>query len=334
VPETDHTGHSDWHPTASLEILRLRATLTARIRSEFRSRGVLEVDTPLLSRYATTDPALDIFETAFCGPGQADPLPLYLQTSPEFFMKRLLAAGSGPIYQISHVFRNQEFGSRHNPEFTMLEWYRPGIDYQQLMDDVDSLLEKVLEGVLDYRPARRIRYRDWFIEYTGLDPWRDNVAAFSGFAQEQLGALPRGLDADRLDPWLDFLVTHWLEPRLGEGAVFVYDYPASQASLAKIRDGEVPVAERFELYLDGRELANGFSELVDAEEQQQRFENDNRERQRDGRQALPADRKLVAALRHGLPECSGVALGFDRLVMLAAGIENIAGAIPFGFAAV
>ena len=305
--------------------------LLARIRDFFRDRGVLEVDTPVLSSSATTDPAITSFQTCYTGPGSAQAQPLYLNTSPEFFMKRLLAAGSGPIYQLAHVFRDGEYGARHNPEFMMLEWYRPGLDYHGLMDEIDDLLVKVLDGLLDYQPARRISYRQWFIDGTGLDPWNDEVSAFREFAAQQLGESLPALDADDKDGWLDLIVTHWLEPRLGTGAQFVFDYPPSQASLARLRGDEYPVAARFELYIDTVELANGFHELSDRDEQQQRFAEENRKRERLGMTSMPIDHALLDALAHGLPDCSGVALGFDRLLMVAAGASRIDSVMPFGF---
>jgi len=320
-----------WQPCAGADTLALRADLLARIRAYFRQQAVLEVDTPQLSRAASTDPAIESFSSIYTGPGSADGLSLYLQTSPEFFMKRLLAAGSGPVYQLAHVFRNGELGGRHNPEFMMLEWYRPGMDHRELMDEVDRLLAFVLEGYSDYRPARRISYRQWFHDGTGLDPWTDTVADFRRFAEQQLESVPRGMDERALDPWLDLLVTHCLEPALDDQPVFVYDYPPSQAALAQVRPGEAPVAERFELYMKGVELANGFHELADAGQQRQRFEAENRAREQAGQSTLPLDRKLLAALQSGLPDCAGVAVGFDRLVMVAAGLADIATAMPFPF---
>jgi len=329
VPRTETIDTHRWQPDASPEMLRIRATLLARIRSYFAKNGVLEVDTPLLSRFGTTDPAIESFQTAYVGPGHSKGLPLYLHTSPEFFMKRLLAAGSGSIYQLAHVFRNGEYGRRHNPEFMMLEWYRTGMDQHALMDEIDALLAEVLSGFSVYQAARRISYREWFLDATGLDPWADDIAAFRSFARNALESVPLSMGEDELDPWLDLLVTHWLEPRLGDQAVFVYDYPVSQASLARVRRGDRPVAERFELYLGGVELANGFRELGDAAEQRERFDSDNRRRARAGQQPVPADVYLVEALRAGLPDCSGVALGFDRLLMVAAGRDNVASAMPF-----
>jgi lysyl-tRNA synthetase class 2 len=315
-------------------IIQLRASLLARIRAFFAQRGVLEVDTPQLSRYAATDPGLESFVTSYRGPGGAAGVPLYLHTSPEFFMKRLLAAGSGAIYQLGHVFRNGEYGRRHNPEFMMLEWYRPGLDHHALMDEVDALLSVVLEGVADYRPARRIDYRHWFHGYTGLDPWSDDVTALRDFVQRQLGSVPEGLDDTRLDAWLDLIVSHCIEPQLDEQPLFVYDFPVAQASLARLRRDALPVAERFELYFRGVELANGSRELADAGEQRERFRTDNLLRQRRGLATVPPDEYLLAALSAGLPDTSGVALGFDRLLMLAAELPDLAAAIPFSLARV
>ena len=329
MPRTDQAAKSDWRPGADLEILKLRARLLARVRAFFAQRGVLEVDTPILSRAATTDPAIESLVTAYQGPGSAGSLPLYLHSSPEFCMKRLLAAGCGAIYQLSHVFRNGESGRRHNPEFMLLEWYRPGLEPHALMEEIDTLLAQVLDGYIAYQPARRITYRQWFIDETGLDPWSDPPAAFRSFAREQLASVPDTLPQDDRDPWLYLLLTHWLEPRLPPGAVFVHDYPVSQASLARVRRQPLPVAERFELYLHGVELANGFHELADSEEQLRRFSHDNDVRQVHGQRVVPVDTRLLAALEHGLPDSSGVALGFDRLVMLAAGLADIDRAVPF-----
>ncbi len=325
----------DWRPGAGHDALRLRATLMTRIRRFFHERGVLEVDTPLLSSAATTDPAIESFHTRYTGPAAAAGRPLYLCSSPEFFMKRLLAAGSGPIYQLAHVCRNGEYGVRHNPEFMMLEWYRPGFDQHALMDEIDDFLVEVLDGLVDYRGARRISYRDWFFEGTGLDPWTEDTAALRQFAAEQLGEenLPVLDEADR-DGWLDLIVTHWLEPRADHPAQFIYDYPSSQASLARVREGEYPVAERFEMYLGSVELANGFHELTDASEQRQRFEAENRRRVQRGQAEMPVDTALIGALAHGLPDCSGVALGFDRLLMHAAGAASIDDVMPFGLSRV
>ncbi len=331
VPKTDDTDNNHWRPGASLDVLKTRATLLARIRSYFEQGGVLEVDTPALSRFVSSDPAIESFRTEYRGPHGADGLQLYLHTSPEFFMKRLLAAGSGPIFQLVRVFRNGEVGQRHNPEFLMLEWYRPDMDYHALMDDVDGLLAYALRGFIDYRPAKRLSYRQWFLQATGLDPWLDGVAVFRQFAKQQLVSIPSSMNDTDLDSWLDLLVTHWLEPHFAAERLFVFDYPPSQAALAQVREKPIKVAERFELFFNGVELANGFQELTDPEEQRQRFEAESRIRERAGQREIAYDEYLLAALRSGLTACSGVAIGFDRLVMLAAGLMELDSAMPFSF---
>ena len=328
MPRTDLSTETDWRPGAELETLQLRARLLARIRVFFAERRVLEVDTPALSRAGSTDPAIESFQTHWRGPGPETAL--YLQTSPEFFMKRLLAAGSGAIYQLCHVFRDGEWGRRHNPEFLLLEWYRPGMDHHALMDEIDALLATILRDIHDYTPARRLTYRQWFLNETGLDPWSDTVAAFRQFAESELASVPETMPTDELDPWLDLLVTHWLEPLLDGSPLFIHDYPVSQASLARVRQQPQAVAERFELYFKGFELANGFHELTDADEQRRRFEDDNMARQQVGQDVIPMDEQLIAALHGGLPDCAGVALGIDRLLMSITGLNNIDAAMPFG----
>lgn len=303
----------------------------ARIRAFFAHRDVLEVDVPSLSRAGTPDPAIESFQTLYTGPGHARGLPLYLHSSPEYFMKRLLVAGSGAIYQLSHVFRNGEAGRRHNPEFSMLEWYRPGFDPEALMDEIDRLLLDVLEGYLDYQPAKRVCYRHWFGQHTGLDPWTDSIETFMTFAEQRLDSVPSGMSTDKLTPWLDLIVSHWIEPRIRDEILFVHDYPPDQAALARVRAGDIPVAERFELYFNGVELANGFHELTDAGEQRQRFEAENLQRKELGLDTLPLDEYFLQALDAGLPDCSGVALGFDRLAMLASSATDIADVLPFPF---
>lgn len=312
-----------WRPGADLPMLRLRARTLDRVRAFFAGRGVLEVETPALSAAATTDPHIESFATAYRGPGRA-PAPLYLHTSPEFPMKRLLAAGSGPIYQICKVFRQGECGRLHNPEFTLLEWYRPGFDHRRLMDEVEALVLPILG-----RPAaERLSYAEAFARHLDLDPHRADAATLAACAARH-GIAVDGLGADR-DGWLALLLTHLVEPHLGRGRpTFLYDYPASQAALARVRAGEPPLAERFELYVDGVELANGFHELADAAEQRRRFAADREARRAAGLPLVPMDEHLLAALAHGLPDCAGVALGFDRLLMLAAGVEEIGRVVAF-----
>ena len=318
---------SDWRPGASLGLLRARAAIMAQIRGFFAERDVLEVETPLLSPAGTTDPQLESFVTRYVGPGAAQGRTLYLHTSPEFAMKRLLASGSGSIYQLCKVFRQGEAGRRHNPEFTLLEWYRVGWDHCQLMDEVAQLVGSVLGG--DYaREAERLTYAQAFERYAGIDPHRASLQMLRDCA------LGRRIDVggalEQRDEWLDLLLTHLVEPQLGRGRLtFVYDYPASQAALARIEPGDPPLARRFELYCEGVELANGFHELGDAAEQAQRFAAERSLRRQRGLHDVPADQHLLAALEAGLPDCAGVALGVDRLVMLATGCTSIDQALAF-----
>jgi len=292
--------------------LRARAQLLRRVRRFFDGRGVMEVCTPVLSRAAGTDPAIEPLRTCYTGPEYPGGLDLYLQTSPEFPMKRLLAEGSGPIYQLAQVFRDGEYGLRHNPEFTLLEWYRPGFDHHQLMDEVADLVRACLGEPLE---VEKFTYVDLFLEHIGVHPLDADVAELLA-AAEQLGLVVEGV-TDR-NEWLDLFMSLVIEPRLGRDRLtFVHDYPASQASLARLNPGDSRFASRFELYFRGVELANGFHELTDAAEQRRRFEEENRQREKKGQRLLPLDENLLAALEAGLPDCAGVALGLDRLLMLS-----------------
>ena len=323
-------AHPAWRPSADLATLRLRAELLARIRTFFAVRGVLEVETPALSAAAITEPNLASFSTVYAGPGLRCGQPLYLHTSPEFPMKRLLAAGSGCIYQIARVFRDGEAGRRHNPEFTLLEWYRVGFDHHRLMDEVAELVTELLAGRLALAEPERLSYRELFQRHLDLNPHQAGVAELAACAEVQGVPILPGMPADDADPWLDLLLTHGIEPHLGMGRLtFVYDYPASQAALARLRPDDPLVGERFELYLNGVELANGFHELGDAGEQRRRFEAENAARQALGLPVMPVDENLLAALEAGLPDCAGVALGFDRLAMLAAGKTALAEVLAF-----
>jgi len=316
-----------WQPSASIEMLRLRARMLQRVRAFFAERGVLEVETPILSRAATTDPNLASLVTRYTGPRHALGLTLYLHTSPEFPMKRLLAAGSGSIFQVCKVFRDGEDGRLHNPEFSMLEWYRVGFDHHQLMDEVAALVACALERP---GPVEKVLYREAFLRHAGVDPHRASVDALAAAARAHNVSVPTEMPRDDADPWRDLLLTHLVEPQLGRaGMTFLYDYPASQAALARVRNESVPLGERFELYIEGIEIANGFHELGDAGEQERRFRADL-ERRRDRALAeVPMDMQLLAAQRQGLPDCAGVALGFDRLVMLAAGAISIEEVLAF-----
>ena len=319
-PRSEPAGEDrpgDWRPAASREALARRAVLLAEIRAFFAERGVLEVETPVLSAAAVTDPHLTSFRV---DGGERD---LYLRTSPEFAMKRLVAAGSGPIYELAKAFRQGEAGRLHNPELTILEWYRPGWDHHALLDEVDALLA----AVLGTPAAERVTYAELFARHVGVEAHRDGVerlrAAAAGHGVDVAGELDR-------DGWLHLLLSHVVEPRLGRGRPsFVLDFPVSQAALARIRQGDPPVAERFEVYVEGVELANGFHELADAGEQRRRFLDDLAARRARGLPQVPIDERLLAALAAGLPDCAGVALGVDRLAMLAAGAGSLAEVTAF-----
>ncbi len=305
-------------------MLQRRADFLAAIRQFFRDKGVLEVDTPLLASSTALDPYLDSIEAHYHeAPGVA-PKTLYLQTSPEYAMKRLLAAGSGPIYQLGRAFRDGERGRRHNPEFTMLEWYRPGFDLDLLMSEVAELVQVVAEV-----PAtERLTYREAFLRYAGMDPFLAPLDDLQARAAELSGLQVGDLNRDEL---LDIILSHQVEPCLGQaGGTFVYHYPPSQAALAQTcQSDDIVVAQRFELYVRGIELANGYFELTDAEEQARRFAQDNLHRVQLGKPEIPIDQRFIAALRQGMPSCAGVALGVDRLLMIAVGAQSIDDVIPF-----
>ncbi|MGE0383720.1 MAG: EF-P lysine aminoacylase EpmA [Gammaproteobacteria bacterium] len=316
------SGHA-WRPGVDLAVLRRRAALVDAIRAFFAARGILEVDTPALSRYGNPDPNIEPLRVHARLPGAATPAALYLNTSPEFAMKRLLAAGSGPIWQLARVFRDDERGRLHNPEFTMIEWYRPGFDHVDLMAEVAALLAEVAP----WPAPRRIGYREAFMTHAGVDPFsageQELRAVLAVVAQSEFDGEPR-------DVLLDALMGLAVAPRLGVDApVFLTDYPASQAALARIRPGSPPVAERFELFVAGVELANGFHELADAREQRARFERDNALRQGLGRAPVAIDETLIAALESGLGDCAGVALGVDRLLMLLEGADTLDAVLAF-----
>ena len=289
-------------------------------------RGVAEVETPACCSAAVTDPALASLATLFTGPGAHRGKPLYLHTSPEFAMKRLLAAGSGPIYQICKVFRDGEAGRYHNPEFTLLEWYRPGYDVHRLMDELSALVRCVVAKPLT---EHRLSYQALFAKHLGIDPHTATPGALRQCAIERGVASAEALQMADSDSWLDLLLTHCIEPQLGPDMLLVYDYPASQASLAQIKPGKIPLAERFELYLNGVELANGFHELADAGEQRQRFQQDLAKRGRENLPVVPLDERFLAALAAGLPDCSGVALGIDRLLMCIVEADHIDQVLSF-----
>lgn len=314
----------EWRPTASLDSLRLRARVLEQIRDFFMRRGVLEVETPTLCAAATLDPNIDSLHSRVTAGGTVRPL--YLHTSPEFAMKRLLAAGSGSIYQVCKVFRDGEAGRLHNPEFTLLEWYRVGYDHHGLMDEVETLLREILGS----EPARRHSYHEVFHRFTGVDLASATDAALHQCAVEFGLAAAAERPAEGRDLYLNFLMSHVVTPHLGHDApVFVYDFPVTQAAMARVRSGTPPVAERFELFVNGVELANGYHELTDTDEQRYRFEQERRRRRLAGRPVVDGDDRLLAAMKSGLPDCAGVALGVDRLLMLRAGVDHIDDVLSF-----
>jgi lysyl-tRNA synthetase class 2 len=314
----------DWRPAASLERIRARASLLQQLRHFFAARDILEVETPLLCGAGVTDP---VIEPLVVERGTLVRQPRYLQTSPEYAMKRLLARDGLAIYQLARAFRDGEAGARHNPEFTLLEWYRPGLDHHELMAEVAELVRHCLGE----RPLRKFSYRQLFREYLQVDAFTASPGELESLVRAHIDV---GAMAGDRDLWLDLLMSHLIEPRLARpGMVFVYDYPASQAALARVVEVDgVAVGQRFELYVDGMELANGYFELLDAGEQRRRFERDNARRREHCQPERPLDEKLLAALEHGLPPCSGVALGVDRLLMLATGAGDIREVLAFDWA--
>jgi len=315
-----------WRPEASIETLRLRAQWLKQIRQFFEARGVLEVETPILSPASVPDPHIESMQAWVNGQ------PQYLQTSPELYMKRLLAAGSGPIYQIARVFRDGEAGQLHNPEFTLVEWYRPGFDQHELMQEVADLIHTLMGSdptnpTIESDPIKKIRYQDLFLEHAGIDPLVIDWAAFLLWCEQNSLSCPV-VQADGWDAAMDWLLSIVIQPVM-RGMIFVIDYPASQASLARLDPGNLTVARRFELFVDGIEIANGFEELIDVIEQRQRFERENKIRESKGLQSVPFDRLFLDALESGMPETAGVALGLDRLLMCKTGSSRVADVLSF-----
>jgi lysyl-tRNA synthetase class 2 len=311
-----------------MRAIRLRARLNAAIRGFFARRDVLEVETPVLSQAGNTEPNIASFSLEFSGRTNGAPRTRWLRTSPEYALKRLLAAGIGDCYELGRVFRDGEAGGRHNPEFTMLEWYRVGWDHQRLIDEVAELINAALALVDRHATLERIAWRDLYRERLAIDP----VTANDGELQRALGDVridPQGLTRD---DWLDLLLTHRLQPGFADDTMLaVFDYPASQAALARLRPGDPPLAERFELYLGPLELAKGYHELIDPAVQRARFERDVSMREARGGVAPPIDERLLSAMRSGLPPCAGVALGIDRLLMAMLGSTRIADVLAFPF---
>src|SRR5262245_48109105 len=332
------TQDPDYLPMADLATLRLRARLLAAVRRFFDERGYFEVDTPLLSRDRVVDPHLEPFVCA------APSGTMYLQTSPEFAMKRLLVAGAEAIYQVGHVFRAGELGQRHNPEFTMVEWYRTGDSHVEQMQVVEDLVVEFFRAAESEKgvkslgtptcvaPSVLTTYGEAHLLHTGADGLSLAPDQLAKLARARGVAVPESLATDDRDGWLNLLLAELVEPHLGvERPEFVYNYPASQAALAVVRPGEPPVAERFELYIAGVEVCNGYHELTDPAELRRRIAVESERRAAASLPPLPVSNRLLAAMDAGLTPCAGVALGFDRLVMLAAGKSSVAEVISFSF---
>ncbi|MEX2118521.1 MAG: EF-P lysine aminoacylase EpmA [Pirellulales bacterium] len=313
----------DWRPTANWDRLALRSRLLGELRRFFQERQFLEVETPLLSADVVVDRHLEPFAVEADSPGGGR---LWLQTSPEFGMKRLMAAGGQAIYQVTRAFRRHERGPLHNPEFTLVEWYRRGDGLAEGM----QLLSDLVERLLGLGPAARLSYAQAFTEYAGVEPHSAPMERLAEAARARGLRPPASLTASDRDGWLEFLLVELVQPHLGQAApVILYDYPASQAALAKVRQGPPPVAERFELFARGIELANGYHELLDPSELAERGRLANQQRALMDKRVLPEASRLLEAMEHGLPKCSGAALGFDRLVMLAAGASAIDEVLSF-----
>lgn len=310
---------TDWRPGASRLAIEKRARLLADIRAFMDERGVLEVETPILSRAGSSDPNIRSMVTESRNRR-------YLRTSPEYALKRLLASGHQQIYELGRVFRAGECGRHHNPEFTMLEWYRVGMGYREMAAEVLELIRACSAGSCDGWQERWFSYREVFIQQVGLDPWHCTESDLAGCAAE------RGIAAGNLEQsqWLDLLFAGVVQPALpGESLNVIHDFLPEQAALARIRPDDPPVAERFEVFMGQMELANGYQELTDPNEQLHRFERENRIRERRGEETVPIDTRLIAALHHGLPECSGVALGVDRMLMSILKLERIGAVLAF-----
>ncbi len=322
-------GEEVWRPAASLALIRYRASILATIRRFFAGREVLEVETPILSHTTVTDPNIDSFTSLYEGPGQSGVPELYLQTSPEYAMKRLLAAGSGAIYQVCKVFRQAEWGALHNPEFTMLEWYRPGFDCYQLMTEVEALMLNLNADTICFKETKYYSYSDIFQKYLGFDPIQVKCSTLVQCAKDN-HLIVEGLNLDDRDAWLDVIFSHLIQPQMTIGClIFITDYPISQAALAQASGTDDRFAQRFELFFNGVELANGYNELTDAAILLSRFERNQAQRLQLNKVPVAIDYRLLSALNDGFPQCAGVALGVDRVIMLLAKEKNIADVIAF-----
>ena len=322
----------NWNPSCTAEVLVERARMNANIRAFFSQRQVLEVETPALSQAANTDPYIDSFQCQSSHDSinktQGTQPPRYLHTSPEYPMKRLLAAASGDIYQLAKVWRAHELGHKHNPEFTLLEWYRLGFSYQQLMQEVETLLYQLIPTL---NPAHTLKqtYQSAFIEILNIDPHIASEAVLQDCIQTHAINIAGNLDRSAL---LDVLMTHCIEPQFRTNALtFIYDYPATQSALAQVRQDQPPVAERFEVYWGSLELGNGYQELQDAQANAAVLQSECDYRQQHNYAVVPQDQHFLAAMQYGLPHCAGVAMGLDRILMAKLNKKSIQEVISFAW---
>lgn len=324
---TAHNSTS-WQPSCSIELLQQRARMLQRIRVFFAQRNVLEVETPLLQTACGTDPNLAFFDTFI--EIQPHRQQLFLQTSPEFAMKRLLAAGSGSIFQICKAFRNNEVGRFHNPEFTMLEWYRVDFNLIQLMNEVENLFDVLFENRLE--TPERVSYQTIFKQHTGLNALQFSFEKYANFAEQASLNEAISICDNNHALWLDFLFSFCVQPHLGKNHLcLVYGYPACQSSLARLNPNNLLITERVEVFLNGIELGNGYHELTDFEEQNRRFDAEIELRKQQNLPPVVKDENLIAALKHGLPNCAGIALGLDRILMLLANKNSISDVLSFTY---
>ncbi len=318
----------EWRPSCEITQLKQRAQMLAAIRQFFADKKVLEVETPLLCQATGTDPELDFFKSNYHFPPNNKIL--YLQTSPEFAMKRLLASGCGSIYQICKAFRNGEQGRYHNPEFTLLEWYRVGFDLHQLMAEVAELISELLTPTLAIKSIQKISYQDLFFQITGLNALEFCAKSYQAYALEEGISEAIALCENDHNLWCDYIFSFKIQPTLVNNTLYlIHSYPASQASLARINSDNFAVADRFEVFINGVELGNGFFELADVTEQQQRFEKEIQARVNKKLPSVKKDQRFLAALKVGLPNCCGVAVGIDRLLMLLSASDDIASVLAF-----
>lgn len=320
---------ASWGPCADLEDLTRRAESLAMIRQFFKNRSVLEVETPILCQAVDPDPQIECFNSHYSGPGCAEPLTMFLRSSPEFHMKRLLCAGSGSIYQIAKVFRQGELGDLHQPEFTLLEWYRLDFDHLDLIAEIDQLLLALDIKILGLANSQIKSYQEIFRQVLNLDPLScDRSDLLDCMHDHHINLHDTQIEEPSF--YLDCLMSHVVQPQLGlDAPLFLTDFPAPQAALARINPDDSRLSQRFELFIKGVEIANGFCELRDVLELEQRLEADIQTRARRGQTQVPLDKKLLAAQRQGLPPCAGVALGLDRLFMLLSGQKNIKNVMSF-----